>query len=168
LGFAGIENRQSTGIGDVMLRAVVAVWIAVSFCGVSSANDLIEVKSPRSVNETVNRLEGLVKDAGFVVVARVPHSAAALAEGLTLRPTELLIFGRAQGGTPIMVCDQRAGIDLPLRAVAWQDEQGQVWLAMNDPKKALKQRYALPSACDPVIEMMDGGIRKFLAGATSP
>jgi uncharacterized protein (DUF302 family) len=151
-----------------MLRAVVAMWIVVSLCGVSSANDLIEVKSSRSVNETVNRLEELVKAAGFAVVARVPHSTAASAAGLTLRPTELLIFGRAQSGTPIMACDQRAGMDLPLRALAWQDEQGQVWLAMNDPKKALKQRYALPAACDPVIEMMEGGIRKFLAGATAP
>jgi len=151
-----------------MLRAFVAAWIVASSCGASLANDLIEVKSSRSVKETVDRLEQLVKDAGFVVVARVPHSAAASAAGLTLRPTELLIFGRAQGGTPIMVCDQRAGIDLPLRALAWQDEQGQVWLATNDPKKALKQRYALPGACDPAIEMMDGGIRKFLAGATAP
>ena len=154
------KNRQ-------MLRIVIAACLAVLFGGAALADDLIAVKSGVSVPQTLDRLQKLVSDAGFFIVARVPHSEAAKGAGLTLRPTELMIFGKPQSGTPIMVCNQRAAIDLPLHAIAWQDESGQVWLGMNDPK-ALKQRYALAAACDPNIAAMDTAVRKFLADATAP
>ena len=150
-----------------MLRIILAACLAVMFGGTALADDLIAVKSGKSVSQTLDRLQKLVTDDGFFIVARVPHSEAAKGAGLTLRPTELMIFGKPQSGTPIMVCNQRAAIDLPLRAVAWQDESGQVWLGMNDPK-ALKQRYTLPAACDPTIATMDKVVGKFLADATAP
>ena len=124
-----------------MRRIVIAAVAALVFSGAALADDLIAVKSGVSVPQTLDKLQKLVSDAGFIIVARVPHSEAAKGAGLTLRPTELMIFGKPQSGTPIMVCNQRAAIDLPLHAIAWQDEAGQVWLGMNDPK-ALKQKYA--------------------------
>ena len=150
-----------------MRKMVIAVVSALVFCGAAVADDLIAVKSGASVPQTLDKLQKLVSDAGFFIVARVPHSEAAKGAGLTLRPTELMIFGKPQSGTPIMVCNQRAAIDLPLHAIAWQDEGGQVWLGMNDPK-ALKQKYALSAACDPNIAAMDTAVRKFLADATAP
>ncbi len=133
-----------------MKRFLLAILLALAVAAPAQADELIAVKSSRPAKETLDQWQKLVTDDGFSVVARVPHSQAAKGVGLALRPTELMIFGKPQGGTPIMVCNQRAGIDLPLRALAWQDEAGQVWLAMVDPQ-VLKTRYALSSACDPAI-----------------
>ena len=150
-----------------MRKVILTVCLLLGAATLAHADDLIAVKSTASVPQTLDKLQKIVSDAGFFIVARVPHSEAAKGAGLTLRPTELMIFGKPQSGTPIMVCNQRAAIDLPLHAVAWQDESGQVWLGMNDPK-ALKQRYSLAAACDPNIAAMDTAVRKFLADATTP
>ncbi|MEO6363499.1 MAG: DUF302 domain-containing protein [Caldimonas sp.] len=98
-----------------------------------AADGLVAVKSPYAVRETLDRLEVNVKQRGLKVFARVDHAAGAASVGKSLRPNEVLIFGGPQGGTPFMECASSVGIDLPLKALAWQDEQGQVWLAYNDP-----------------------------------
>ena len=150
-----------------MFKYLIVAVLLLSLIGQAQADDLITVKSTQTVHATLERLQKIVSDDGFFIVARVLHSEAAKGAGLTLRPTELMIFGKPQSGTPVMVCDQRAGIDLPLRALAWEDGSKQVWLAMVDPH-ALKQRYAVGSDCDSVIETMTSAVRKFLAGATAP
>lgn len=150
-----------------MLKFLAVAAVLLGFVGQARADDLITVKSALPVHATLDRLQKIVSDDGFFIVARVPHSEAAKGAGLTLRPTELMIFGKPQSGTPVMVCDQRAGIDLPLRALAWEDASKQVWLAMVDPH-ALKQRYALSADCDGAIEAMTGAVRKYLAAATAP
>jgi uncharacterized protein (DUF302 family) len=91
------------------------------------------VPSQHGAKETMDRLEAEVKAKGLTVFARVDHAAGAVAVGMALRPTELLIFGNARGGTPLMQAQQTAGIDLPLKALVYQDEAGKVWLAINDP-----------------------------------
>lgn len=98
-----------------------------------AADGLIAVKSPYSAAETMTRFENLAKQRNLVVFARVDHAAGAAKVGKTLRPTEVLIFGNPQGGTPFMECAQSVGIDLPLKALAWEDAAGQVWLGYNDP-----------------------------------
>ena len=145
---------------------MLGVLAAPARAAETATDGMIAVKSPTSTTQTLDRLQKLVTDAGFFVAARVPHSQAAKKVGLTLRPTELLIFGKPQGGTPIMACNQKAGIDLPLRALAWQDEQGQVWLGMVDPR-ALKARYDLGPECDKPLAAMTAATRKFLEGATA-
>ncbi len=122
-----------------------------------AADGLVAVKSPHSALETMNRLEAKVKERGLNVFARIDHAAGAAKVGKQLRPTELLIFGNPQGGTPLMECAQTAGIDLPLKALVWQDDAQQVWLGYNDPA-FLAQRHGVP-AC-PAAE----GLRKALAG----
>jgi uncharacterized protein (DUF302 family) len=94
---------------------------------------LIAVKSAHSAKDTMDRLESAVKQKGLNVFARIDHAAGAAKIGKKLRPTELLIFGNPQGGTPFMECGQTVAIDLPLKALVWQDESGQVWLGYNDP-----------------------------------
>ena len=122
-----------------------------------AADGLIEIKSPHSAKDTMNKLEDIVKQRGLNVFARIDHSAGAAKIGKTLRPTELLIFGNPQGGTPLMECAQTAGIDLPLKALVWEDSANQVWLGYNDPA-FLAQRHGAV-AC-PVVE----NLRKALAG----
>ena len=94
---------------------------------------LTTIKSSHSPQETMSRLEAAVKAKGLTVFARIDHAGGASAAGLTLRPTELLIFGNANGGTPLMQAVQTIGIDLPLKALVWQDASGDTWLSWNDP-----------------------------------
>ena len=98
-----------------------------------TGNGMVAVKSPYSAADTASRLEAQVKQRNLAVVARVDHAAAAQRVNLTLRPTEVLIFGNPQAGTPLMLCAQGAGIDLPMKALVWVDAQQQTWLAYNDP-----------------------------------
>ncbi len=146
-----------------MIRFAIALSLALS-ANAARADELLTVKSSHMVMETLDRVEAAAKAGGFFIVARVDHSAAAEGAGLKLRPTALSIFGKPQGGTPVMVCDQRAAIDLPLKAIAWQDEAGQVWLGMVDPA-VLKTRYGLPPACDAPIAAMQGVVRGLLEAA---
>lgn len=148
------------------MKAVLAALVLLAATQTARAEDLLMVKSAHTVMETLDRVEAAAKTAGFFIVARVDHSGAAEGVGLKLRPTALLIFGKPQGGTPLMVCDQRTGIDLPLKALAWQDEAGQVWLGMADPA-VLKTRYGLGPACDAPIAAMTGAVRGLLSAGGS-
>lgn len=94
---------------------------------------LVTKQSAHGVKETIDRLESIVKDKGLTVFVRVDHSAGAATAGMELRPTELLVFGNPKTGTPLMQSSQRVGIDLPLKALAWEDAEGTVWLTYNDP-----------------------------------
>jgi uncharacterized protein (DUF302 family) len=105
---------------------------------------IIDVPSRYSVPETLERLEAILKEKGITVFALVDHSGEAEKSGLKMRPTQLLIFGSPKGGTPLMVAAPRLAIDLPLKALAWQDEQGQVWLSYNSPDY-LQQRHGFPT-----------------------
>ena len=96
-------------------------------------NGLITVPSAHGVKETIDRFESDMKSKGMTIFARIDHAAGAKEAGLVLRPTELLIFGNAKSGTPLMQSYQAIGIDLPLKALAWEDAAGKVWLSYNDP-----------------------------------
>jgi uncharacterized protein (DUF302 family) len=97
----------------------------------------------------MNRLEAAVRAKGMTVFARIDHSAGASAVGLSLSPTEVLIFGNAKGGTPLMQAVQTVGIDLPLRALVWQDASGETWLSYNDPAW-LAKRHGLSGTEAPI------------------
>jgi len=106
---------------------------------------LITIPSSNTVKATLERLESEVKARGIAVFARIDHAAGAVQAGLALRPTELLIFGNATAGTPLMQTAQTIGIDLPFKALAWEDASGRVWLSYNDPGW-LAQRHGLDGA----------------------
>jgi len=111
-------------------------WLFIFAClsfPAFGADGLIALKSPHPPKATMDRLEAALKDKGLTIFARIDHAAGAAKIGKQLRATELLIFGNPQGGTPFMECAQTAGIDLPLKALVWEDESGQVWLGYNDP-----------------------------------
>lgn len=106
---------------------------------------MITIPSSNTVKATLERLESEVKARGIAVFARIDHAAGAVQAGLALRPTELLIFGNATAGTPLMQTAQTIGIDLPFKALAWEDASGRVWLSYNDPGW-LAQRHGLDGA----------------------
>jgi uncharacterized protein (DUF302 family) len=123
----------------------------------AQADGLVSVASPHTAQVTMTKLEGVVKERGLMVFARIDHAAGAAKIGKTLRPTELLIFGNPQGGTPLMECAQTAGIDLPLKALVWTDEAGKVMLSYNDPAYLGKRHGA--ASC-PAVE----NLKKALSG----
>jgi uncharacterized protein (DUF302 family) len=123
------------------------------------ASGMIDVPSRYSVPETLARLQSAVKEKGMTVFALIDHSGEAEKVGLAMRPTQLLIFGSPKGGTPLMVAAPRLAIDLPLKALAWQDEQGKVWLSYNSPEY-LQQRHGFPADLMKNIAGVAGLIQK--------
>src|SRR5262245_37466493 len=118
-----------------------------------AAKGLITIESRFGPEETMNRFEAEVRARGMTVFAHIDHAAGAAAAGLSLRPTELLIFGNARAGTPLMQSAQTLGIDLPLKALVWQDESGAAWLSYNDPA-FLAQRHGLDGADNTTLDAM--------------
>lgn len=143
---------------------LIALLLAVSSFSFA-ADGLIAVKSPRGPKDTMDRLETAVKQKGMTIFARIDHAAGAAKIGKKLRPTELLIFGNPQGGTPLMECSQTAGIDLPLKALVWADTSGQTWLGYNDPA-FLANRHGAPQC--PAVENMKKALAGFAQEATAP
>lgn len=109
----------------------------------NSKAGLIHLASGHSVEDTLQRIESLLRERSVTVFAKVDHSGEAEKVGLTMRPTKLLIFGSPKAGTPLMQASPTVAIDLPLKALVWEDEQGKVWLTYNDPKY-LQRRHEVP------------------------
>ena len=146
-----------------ILWLVVFSMLSVPFAAADD-DGLITMKSPYSVDETLNRFEQAVKSKGMTVFARIDHAKGAAGVGKELRPTEVLIFGNPDIGTLLMQSNQTAGIDLPLKLLAWQDAEGQVWIAYNDPAY-LVQRHGITDR-DPVVEKMRSALGNFAGMAT--
>ena len=98
-----------------------------------AANGMVTIQSSLGPAETMDRLVAEVRAKGLTVFARIDHAAGAAEVGLPLPPTEVLIFGNARGGTPLMQANQAIGIDLPIKVLVWQDASGSTWIAYNDP-----------------------------------
>jgi len=149
------------------MRRITALLAALAFLlyvPLAGAGDgLIKRQSPFGVTETLDRLEAAADERGLKVFARIDHAAGAESVGQSLRPTALLIFGNPQAGTPLMQCAQTAGIDLPMKALAWADADGQVWLAYNDPAY-LAQRHSAGDC--PVVESISKALAGLAAQAT--
>ena len=145
--------------GKLMMRLVALLFtlIASVSTAANAADGMIALKSKFSATQTMDRMEDAVKARGLRVFNRIDHAAGAASIGKSLRPTALLIFGNPQGGTPLMECGQTAGIDLPLKALVWEDATGQVWLGYDDPAY-IAQRHALQD-CPAVA-----GLQKALSG----
>jgi uncharacterized protein (DUF302 family) len=118
---------------------------------------LVTIASQFSVKETIDRLVAKVTSVGLHVFARVDHGGGAKQAGFDLRPTELLLFGNPRGGTPLMLDKQSAGIDLPVKALAWEDAAGKVWLTYNDAAW-IADRHALSEASAEAVRAMTAGL----------
>ena len=132
-----------------------------------SDNGLTTIPSAFSVRETIDRLEGIAASRGLRVFARVDHAAGAAEVGMPLRPTELVLFGNPRGGTPLMQDKQTAGINLPLKALAWEDAAGHVWLTYNDAAWVAR-RHNLGAESSKAAEALNAGQSAIALAAASP
>jgi uncharacterized protein (DUF302 family) len=110
----------------------------------SNENGLVHVPSPRSIPETLKKLRTTIDASGLKVFALVDHCGEAEKAGLKMRPTQLLIFGSPKAGTPVMVAAPTVAIDLPLKALVWEDAEGEVWVSYNSPDY-LQERHGFPA-----------------------
>jgi uncharacterized protein (DUF302 family) len=128
----------------------------------NSGEGIISRPSKYPVPETLHRLETILTARGIKIFALIDHSGEAEKAGLKMPPTQLLIFGNPKGGTPVMLAAPTSAIDLPLKALAWQDANGQVWLSYNDPEY-LKRRFGLTDDVMKPLAGMGGVIEQALA-----
>ena len=149
---------------SVIAGVLLSVLLAFSAAQAGSDNGLVTKKSKYSADETIDRLEKALKEKGINVFARVSHKKNAEGVELSLRPTELLIFGNPKLGTHFFTSNQTAGIDLPMKALAWEDEKGQVWFTYNDPKYIAK-RHGIKDR-DDIAAKMSKALDNFSKAAT--
>jgi uncharacterized protein (DUF302 family) len=140
-------------IGAALALALAGLHPAIAREG---AEGVISVKSRYDVNTTANRLQAALEKKGMTVFARIDHAAGARKVGQTLPPTQLVIFGNPKIGTPLMRCAPSVAIDLPQKALIWQDAEGRTWYSYNDPE-FLAHRHHIAD-CKPIL----GKIRKAL------
>ena len=141
---------------------ITALFSGHSFADI--ADGMTRVKSNHGVATTIDKLESALKTKGMTIFKRVPHSSGAAKVGLELRETELLIFGNPKIGTLLMQCQQSAALDLPMKALAYKDENGQVWLAYNDPQYIADRHHV--DGCNKVIGKMTKALANFSKVAT--
>lgn len=142
----------------LLLSAVLLSPLALAESG------LVTKPSPYSVGETLDRLESVLTAKGITVVMRWNHAQKADNADIPLRPTELLLFGNPKLGSHLMTSNQKSAIDLPMKAIAWEDSEGQVWLTYNDPKY-IAERHGIKDRSD-IINKMVGALDKFSSAAT--
>lgn len=125
-------------------RLLAFLLLFATVAGAAQVDGVISKPSRYSVAETISRLEAALKSKGMTIFARVDHAGEAAKAGLKMRPSQLLVFGNPKAGTPIMQAVPVAAIDLPLKALAWEDADGKVWLSYTDPVY-FKERFQLPN-----------------------
>jgi uncharacterized protein (DUF302 family) len=144
---------------------ICAALVTIASSAASLADDLIRKASPYTVDETIDRLASAVDNAGAAVFARVDHSAGAASVGLELPPSQLLIFGNPKLGTPAMQGSATAGLDLPLRVLAYADADGTVHLVYHDPV-VFAAMHGLPADAT-YVQMMTGALEKLTTKAVA-
>ena len=147
-----------------MRNLLILALLVITPVTVSASEDgLISKKSPYSVKVTLDRLENILKKKGITVALRWSHDQKGKSVGIPLRPTELLIFGNPKLGTHFFTSNQTSGIDLPLKALAWEDKNGQVWLSYNDPAY-LAGRHTIENRAE-IVKKMTGALNNMTDGA---
>jgi uncharacterized protein (DUF302 family) len=162
--YSSQPERLMKLLSKIALQLAVLVGLAIP---AFAADGLVTLASSSNAKGTIDKLEAALKAGGATIFARVDHAAGATSAGLTLRPTELLIFGNPKGGTPLMQSQQSAGIDLPMKALAWEDAAGKTWLSYNDPAW-IATRHALSPETAKVVEGLAAALKGATAKATAP
>lgn len=150
-----------------MSKIIPALMLTLLLAGTAAAQGgLVSVKSSHDVVTTANRLESVLKEKGLTVFARIDHAAGAASVGQTLKPTLLIIFGNPAMGTPLIERSRTMGIDLPLKALIWEDRAGQVWFSYNAPDY-LARRHGITEMGDVILKMQEA-LSNFAMAATLP
>lgn len=149
------------------LTATMILLLAlVSQAPLAGAGSIVVTRSAHDVNETINRLEAALRAKGVTIFARIDHAANARGVDVALRPVQLLIFGNPKLGSPLLASNPMVGLDLPMKALAWEDADGKVWLGYT-AAATIAERYRIEDRAA-VIDKMTGALRNFAAAATRP
>ena len=147
------------------MNRMFLVFVSFFIITSASADDgLITKKSQFGPGETLDRLEAVLEKKGITIFARISHTRGAEGVGIELRPTELLIFGNPKLGSHFFTSRQTAGIDLPMKALAWEDANGQVWLTYNDPQY-IAGRHGIDDR-EAIVQKMTGALDSLTNAAT--
>jgi len=148
-----------------VLSGLILITLAIGAHATSTNSDgLIRVKSNNSVTTTIDKLQAALEKKGMTIFKRVDHTAGGKKVGINIRPTELLIFGNPKIGTKLMQCSQTAAIDLPQKALAFQDASGQVWLTYNDPFYMANRHHT--KGCEKIVKKISHVLANFSKIAT--
>lgn len=150
---------KSTALMILFLALIVLAPLA-------DASSIVITRSTHDVNETINRLEAALRAKGVTIFARIDHAANAQRVHVTLRPAQLLIFGNPKLGSPLLQSNPMVGLDLPMKALAWEDADGKVWLAYT-AAATIAKRYRIENRAA-VVDKMTGALKNFAAAATRP
>ncbi len=140
--------------------SITVLFVLFTVLPLMAADGLINVQSDFSVRETTDRLENILNEKGMTIFNQINHSDAAQKVGVDLRETQLIIFGNPKVGSPLMQCQQSVAIDLPQKAIIWEDDKSKVWISYNDPRYLGKRHNII--GCDEVITKVE----KALSGIT--
>lgn len=141
------------------------LFLMATVISAHAADGVISLPSAHDVPTTAKRLVNALEAKGMRIFTQVDHAAGAASVDLDLRPTHLVIFGNPKVGTQLMQCHQTAALDLPQKALIWEDEQGRVWLSYNDPVYMAK-RHSIED-CGPVVEKIQQALANFARAATA-
>lgn len=131
----------------------------------AAADGVITIPSVFTVSETADRLQSILVEKGMTIFNRIKHSESASKVGIELRKTELIIFGNPKVGSPLMKCQQSVAIDLPQKALVWEDDKAQVWISYNDPRY-LAVRHNI-SGCEEVVAKIEKALASIANSASS-
>lgn len=149
-----------------MTKSMLTILLVVfSVITVEAADGVITVPSVFTVNETANRMENVLKEKGMTIFNRINHSEGAGKVGIELRDTELIIFGNPKVGSPLMKCQQSVALDLPQKALIWQDDKDKVWISYNDPRYLEKRHNII--GCDEVIAKIEKALSGIAKAAST-
>ncbi|MEY8215827.1 MAG: DUF302 domain-containing protein [Colwellia sp.] len=148
-----------------MIRYISFTIFILIASSVYAEESLITLESKYSVKETADRFESIIKGKGLTLFARIDHKKNASDVDLELRPTEVIIFGNPNVGTPLMQCAQNAAIDLPQKVLIKEDSKKRVWLLYNNPEY-IKKRHNI-QGCDKVMNKITAVLNKLTLAATS-
>ena len=137
-----------------MEKFILTTCLLLSFAlHADAADGVLTIQSTLSVNETADRMESILKEKGMTVFNRIKHSQSANSVGIELRNTELIIFGNPKVGSPLIKCQQSVAIDLPQKALIWEDDQNNVWISYNDPRYLAKRHNIV--GCEEVLSKIE-------------
>ena len=140
------------------MKSAIFCAVAILFGAIPAmaADGVIDVPSTFNVEETADRMESILSAKGMTIFTRINHSEGAVKYGIELRKTELIIFGNPKVGGPLMKCQQSAAIDLPQKALIWEDDKGKVWISYNDPRY-IERRHGV-TGCEEVVLKIEGAL----------
>lgn len=146
-----------------MKQGLMALLLALMpLTAISGDNGIVSKPSPYPVSDTIDRIAAVAQQKGLTVFARIDHSGEAEKIGLKMRPTQLLIVGSPKAGTPLMTASPSLALDLPLKALAWEDQDGKVWVSYNSPEY-LQKRHAVPGdlakALSGIANLVDAAVK---------